>query len=495
GGGGGDRGAVESGGAPVTPRLRMAPSPTGSLHVGNARTAIFNWLYARRTGGAFILRIDDTDRDRSSIESERSILEDLRWLGVDWDEGVEVGGPYGSYRQSDRIQHYRDVARRLVAEGNAYRCFCTPEALKARREQAQAEGRAPGYDGRCRDLAPDEAERRRSAGEEAAVRFAMPRPGETIFTDLVRGEVRFDHAVLDDFVLLRSDGSPTYQLASTVDDVDYGITHVVRGEDLLPSTPRQIPLTVAVGGEPPTYAHLPLMFGPDGQRLGKRHGATAVQAYRDGGYLPEAVFNYLCLLGWSPGPDLTIFSPQEAVAAFGLGAVSKNPAVFDPAKLEWMNGEYLRSMADFAVRARPFLVRGLGRALDEEEWARFKMVAPLVQERVKVLTEVAELVRFLFVEELAYHQASWEKVMGEGAGAILDEAARRLEGADPWDHPAIEKSLRTMLDHLGLGARQGLQPIRVAVTGSSVSPPLFESLAALGRDRTLQRLESASGRL
>jgi glutamyl-tRNA synthetase len=467
------------------------------LHIGNVRAALYNWLFARHHQGTFIVRIDDTDVARSSPEFEDDILEGFRWIGLDWDEGVAVGGPHGSYRQSDRFQHYRDAAERLVASGHAYPCFCTPEELERRREEAHAAGRPPGYDGRCRGIPPEEAERRRAGGEGASIRFAMPRPGETVFTDLVRGEVRFDHTHVDDFVLVRSDGTPTYHLASTVDDVDYAITHVVRGEDLLPSTPRHIQLTLALGAEPLTYAHLPLLFGPDGRKLSKRHGDTSLRHYRERGFLPEAMFNYLALLGWSPGGDVTIFDQETAVASFELGSVSKNPAVFDPAKLEWMNGEYIRALppAEFADRVRPFLEAELG-VLSGESWSRFLAVAPLVQERVKLLSEAADQIGFLFADTLDYDPDSWEKVMtGDRVGEILAAARERLEHVPEWSTEGIEAGLRAMLEELGVGARKGLQPVRVAVTGSSVSPPLFESLAALDRPTVLARLDLARERL
>lgn len=482
----------------MTVRVRVAPSPTGFLHVGNARAALFNWLYARHANGSFILRVDDTDRARSTREFEEDILDGLRWLGLDWDEGVELGGPHGTYRQSDRLDRYREVAERLVSGGSAYYCFCSPDELEERRREAQREGRPPGYDGRCRLLDRDDARTRAAGGEAATVRAAVPRPGATVFDDVVRGEMRFDHDTIDDFVILRSDASPTYHLASTVDDVDYEITHVARGEDLLSSTPRHILLTRAIGAEPPVYAHLPLLFGPDGKKLSKRHGDTALRAYREGGYLPEAVFNYLALLGWSYDPETTIFSRTQAVERFELKAVSKNPAIFDVDKLLWMNGEYLRALTpdDFAARTRPFLEEGLGRAVDAGEWGQFEALAPLVQERVKVLTEVAELTGFLYAAPLQYDEAAWRKVMGgERAGEVLDEARVRLEGLADWEAKDIEGVLRGMLDDLELGARKGLQPLRVAITGSAVSPPLFESMEVLGRDATLARIATARARL
>lgn len=479
-------------------RVRIAPSPTGPLHIGNLRSALFNWLFARHEGGVFIVRIDDTDSVRSHREYEDDAQESLRWLGLDWDEGVGVGGPHGSYRQSDRLDRYREVADALLDQGKAYRCFCTPDELTRRRELARAQGGFSGYDGVCRLIDPEEAAQRKDSGEASALRLAVPRPGETRFQDLVRGEMRFDHADVDDFILLRSDGSPTYHLASTVDDVDYGITHVVRGEDLLSSTPKHILITKAMGAPAATYAHLPLLFGPDGKKLSKRHGDVSVQAYRDRGILPEAMFNYLALLGWSYEPDVTVFTKEQAVERFDLADVSKNPAVFDPAKLEWMNGVYIRNLdADgFVSRAVPFVEVSIGRTLTDDERERFRKVSPLIQERVKSLTEVAPMVAFVFTDRLEYDEKSWRKVLGhETAPAVLVAAIERLGRLAEWDHAAIESALRAMLEDLGIGARRGLQPVRVAVTGSSVSPPLFESLEILGKEVTLHRLRDVAARL
>ena len=481
----------------MTTRLRIAPSPTGSMHVGTGRTALFNWLFARHTGGTFIVRIDDTDDERSDPLFEADILDGLRWLGLQWDEGVAVGGLHGSYRQSDRYPRYREAAEALVAEGTAYPCFCTPAELDERRKQAEAAGRPPGYDGRCRTIEPSVAATRRAGGESAAIRLAIARPGATEFTDLIRGEIRVDHENLDDFVLLRSDGRPTYHLASTVDDVDYQITHVARGEDLLPSTPRHIQLTLALGAGVPIYAHIPLIHGTDGKRLSKRHGAKAVTEYREAGYLPEAVANYLCLLGWSPGEDLTVFPLSLAIERFELSGVSKNPAVFDLAKLDWMNGEHVRSLPveEFMARARPFVEGGLGHELTPEQWGRFAAMAPLIQERTKLLFEIADQVRFLFVDAVDFDDDSWSKVMTADAGSVLDAARARLTDLGEWSAGEIEASLRSMLEELDLNARKGLQPLRVALTGSTVSPPLFESMAVLGKEGSLARIEEALKRL
>ena len=479
-------------------RVRIAPSPTGFLHVGNARSALFNWLYARHTGGTFILRIDDTDVARSDPEYEDDVLAGLAWMGLDWDEGVGAGGKHGTYRQSDRFDRYAEVAGELLAAGDAYYCFCTPAELDERRKEAQAQGRPPGYDGRCRMLDPAESLRRKEQGEAAVLRLAVPRPGATTFVDIVRDEVRFDHEAIDDFVLVRSDGGPTYHLASTVDDVDYEITHVARGEDLLPSTPKHILITRAMGGTVPTYAHLPLLFGPDGKKLSKRHGDVSLKAYREGGYLPEAMFNYMCLLGWSYEAETTIFTREQAIERFDLAAVSKNAAVFDPEKLEWMNGVYIRDLdpVEFVDRVIPFIEEDLGRELSGAEREQLTALGPLVQERVKLLTGVPEMMSFVLTTSLTYDDTSWRKVMEtETTPTALDAAIDRLAAVGEWTAPAIEAELRAMLGELELNARKGLQPVRVATTGSTVSPPLFETLEVLGREKTLDRLRAARARL
>jgi glutamyl-tRNA synthetase len=480
----------------MTVRVRFAPSPTGFLHVGGARTALYNWLFVRHMGGEFILRSDDTDAERSTDEFRSDILDSMRWLGLDWDEGIEVGGDHGTYRQSDRFSRYAAVAADLIAAGSAYYDGATSEDLQRIRTEATASGTSPVYDGRHR-LSAEQAAERIDAGDTPPIRFSVSRPGSTRFDDLVRGEVVFDHGNVDDFVILRSDGSPTYHLASTVDDVDYGVTHVVRGEDILSSTPKHILLTQAMDVSPPSYAHLSLLNGPDGKKLSKRHGDTAIKAYRDAGFLPAAVVNFLAILGWSPGDDEEVVTLAQMVERFDLGAVSKNPAVFDTTKLEWMNGVYIRHMSPeaFAADLAELVGADLGRRLSDSEIQSLVDLAPLVQERAKLLTEVAPQVRFLFVEDLEYDAASWEKVMtGPEAPTALHGAAIALADA-PWDHDGVEAALRAMLESHELSARKGLQPLRVALTGSSVSPPLFESIVALGRERTIARFTAAAARL
>jgi len=477
-------------------RVRIAPSPTGYLHVGTARAALYNWLFARGRDGVFILRSDDTDAERNSPEFQEDIVSSMRWLGLEWDEGVEVGGPFAPYEQSRRFARYREVAMDLLDRGLAYYSFTTPEQMDSFRKEAQAAGRTPAYDGRFR-VDGAEAAARVSGGEAAPIRMAVPRPGSTAFQDVVRDEVAFDHAQVDDFVILRSDGSPTYHLASTVDDVDFGITHVIRGEDLLSSTPKHILITEAMGANPPVYAHLALLTGPDGKKLSKRHGHTALSAYRDAGILPEAMVNYLALLGWSPGEDETVVSLDQMIERFSLEAITKAATVFDNDKLEWMNGVYIRalSVGDFLARVLPLVEEHLERLLDDDELARLTAIAPHVQERAKRLTEVAGQVAFLF-GDVEYDEAAWEKVMTSPEAPVALVATRAGLGTlDDWSTEPIEVSLRGMLAETELSARKGFQPLRVALTGSTVSPPLFESIEALGREETLARLEAAASRI
>jgi len=474
-------------------RVRFAPSPTGFLHVGGGRTVLYNYLFARHNDGTLVLRSDDTDQARSTQEFADDIIESLEWLGIEWDEGVVVGGPDAPYRQSERIERYREVAYELVVSGSAYYSFETKEQLDGFRQQAQKSGESPAYDGRFR-ISTEEAAARIEAGEQVPIRFAVPRPGITEFTDAVKGEMRFDHNQVDDFVILRSDGSPTYHLASTVDDCDFEISHVVRGEDLLPSTPKHILLTEAMGNVPPVYAHLSLLMGPDGSKLSKRHGHTSIRAYREAGFLPEALRNYLAILGWSPGPDEEIVSLETMVERFDLADVSTNPAVFDVTKLEWMNGLYLRALgaAAFTALVTPLVHDDLGRSLTEQENEALAAVLPLVQDRAKVLDEVAPQVRFLFIRDLEYDPASWDKIMkAPEASLALREAVDRLAALETWDDENVERALRSVVADHEMGARKAFQPVRVAVTGSAVSPPLFESITALGRARTLERLNTA----
>ena len=462
----------------------MAPSPTGTLHVGTARAALFNWLYARHMDGTFILRVDDTDRERSTSGFEEEILRSLRWLGLDWDEGVGVGGPHGTYRQSDRLGRYQEVAHSLVESGAAYYDQRSTEELESLRQQAQKEGKHPGhYIRRPEEMA-----------DSGVIRMSIPPGAPVVFEDLVRGTVSFDPQDIDDFVILRTNATPTYHLASTVDDVDYEITHVARGEDLLPSTPKHVLLTRAMGHTEPTYAHLPLLFGTDGKKLSKRDGATALGDYRDQGFLSDAMFNYLAILGWSPDAETTVFTRDLAIEAFDLNDVNKNPAAFDPEKLSWMNGEYIRALDPIAFNqlVRPHVETAVGRSLSDDEWERFEEISGDVQERTKLLPEAGGQVVFLFNDVEEYDEKSWNKVMTkDGVADVLDGGLAVLTGLEHWDSDSIETALRALPERLGIGVGKTFQPLRIAVTGSSVSPPLFESLAALGRIPTLARIERA----
>ena len=467
-------------------RCRFAPAPSGSLHVGNVRTGLFSWAFARHHGGAFILRIEDTDASRVTEEAFHGVMDSLRWLGVDWDEGPDVGGPYAPYRQSQRMDTYREMADRLLAQGDAYRCYCTEEELEERRREALARGEAPGYDGRCRTLTEAERAAFEAGGRPSALRFHMPER-EHVVHDLVKGEVRWAPGELRDFVLMRSDGSPVFLLAVAVDDMLMGVTHVVRGDDLLASAPRNAAVIEALGGTPPEYAHVPQVNGSDGRPLSKRHGSTSVEAFREHGIVPEALMNYLALLGWSKDADTTFLSKTELVEAFDLDRVSSNPARFDTQKLEWMNNHYIQSLDDddLAARCLHFLsVAGLS-----PEPALLRRAMPLVRERMKTLAESVDLLRFLFTDDVAPNVKASE-IVAKAPEGYLVRAAEVLEPVEPWTAERIQAALDALAGGAGLNRTKGWQPVRAAVTGSNVSPPLPESLELLGRERTIARLRA-----
>lgn len=483
----------------MTVRVRFAPSPTGHLHIGGARTAIYNWAFARRHDGVFVLRIDDTDPERSTRENTEAIMRALRWLGLDWDEGPEAGGELGPYFQTQRSEVYARDLEKLKASGAAYACFCTPAELDVKREAARVRGGFSGYDRACRSIPPDEAASRIASGEAHVWRLAVPEDrGEVFFADEIRGAITFPADALDDFVLVRSDGSPTYNFATVVDDVEMGITHVIRGDDHLSNTPRQMMVFEALGAHVPAFAHMGLILGTDGKRLSKRHGATSVEAYRDAGYLPEALLNYLALLGWSMDAETTLFTARDLVANFDLGRVSRNPGIFDPDKLVWMNGVYVRELAphEFVRRIVPLLIEaGLLDERQAEERHDWLLELPaIVAERAKVLDDVVPIVRFLFVDDVTPSEEAVERVLRkDGAAEALRAAAEALAPVMPFTSQAVENALRAVPEHTDLKAKQVFQAVRVAVSGSTVSPPLFESVALLGRDRTLRRIEAAEG--
>ena len=472
-------------------RTRIAPAPTGYIHVGNARTALYSWLFARQHGGVFVLRIEDTDRSRVSRDAYEGVLEDLRWLRLEWDEGPEVGGDAGPYLQSERREHYDEAARALLEAGAAYPCYCTAEELEQRRKRAQAEGRAPGYDGKCRRLTDAERRAVEAEGRTPALRFAVPRGRTVVFEDAVRGAVSTETDGIPDFVIRRSDGSPTYMLAAGVDDVLMDITHVIRGVDLLPATPRQMLLREAMGVKAaPVFAHLPLLVDENGRPLSKRWGDVSVKAYREHGFVAEAMVNYLALLGWSYDDRTNIFSLDDLVEKFSLERVGKNPAAFDVRKLEWLNGHYIKAMRpdDLAERLIPFC-SGAGLPVsDGKARETLEAVAPLISERLKRLDEAPRMIRFLFVENAPDDAA--QKVL-DGQSDYLAAVVTALTSVEKWTAPSIEETLRALAAARDLKPKQAFQPIRAAVTGTLVSPPLFESLEILGRNATLDRLRAS----
>ena len=477
-------------------RVRFAPSPTGYLHVGGARTALYNWLYARRHGGVFILRIEDTDADRSKPELETAILESLEWLGLDWDEGP--------FRQSERLERYRAVAAELERRGAAYPCFCTPETLQEKRARAEAERRPTKYDGACRNLDPAERERLRAEGRHQALRFRVPDEGSTGFDDQVFGTIELLNREIEDFVLVRSDGQPTYHLGVVADDFDMGVTEVIRGADHISNTPKQLLLYRALGVEAPRFAHLPLILGPDKQRLSKRHGATAVGAYRETGVLPEALVNFLALLGWAPPPadDGTpreILTLDEMVSAFSLEAVSRSNAVFDLDKLGWMNSEYLRKLppgrlwelVDAELRAT-----NLWNDATAAERARFEAAARLLQPRARTLKDFSTWGRAFFSDDFAYDAEAAKKFWKDPALAdLLRELGVRMARLEPFSLEDTERALRGLAEEKGVKAGVLINAARVALTGQAVAPGLFEVMLVLGRERAADRLQRAADRL
>ncbi len=474
-------------------RLRFAPSPTGFLHVGGARTALFNWLYARRHGGAFILRIEDTDAERSSADMVTGILDSLRWLGLDWDEGPDTGGPHAPYFQAARAPRHRRAADRLVADGRAYYCYCRVEDLQVKRAAAEAAGSAWRYDGTCRALSPADVAAHETAGTPRVVRFLVP-DGQTTFVDQVHGPISVSHATLDDFVILRSDGSPIYQLSVVVDDADMAITHVVRGDDHISNTPKQILLYQALGAEVPAFAHVPLILGPDRKRLSKRHGATSVGEYQAQGVLPEAMVNFLALLGWSPGAgDREVFSRDELVARFTLEGISSGDAVFNPEKLEWFNQQHIGLLDASAILAR--IGRDLERVglvaaeMDAAERRRIERVIDLVKPRVRRLSEFATQMQPFVSETVARDPAAAARYLTPAVAPHLAAWREELAGIDPFDAATLEGRLRALAAARGVKPAALIHATRVAVTGQAVSPGLFDVLELMGRTRVMRRLE------
>ena len=482
-------------------RVRFAPSPTGKLHIGGARTAIYNWAFARANGGAFILRIDDTDPTRSTEENTQIILRAMRWLGLDWDEGPEVGGEFGPYAQTERLEMYKVAAQKMWDEGNAYPCFCTPEQLTADREAAQArKDPFQGYQRRCRDLSREEAQARIDAGEPYVLRIKVPEGrGNVVIDDAVHGEVVFDAKELDDFVIFRSDGTPTYNFATVVDDAAMGITHVIRGDDHLSNTPRQVMVYEALGAPVPTFAHISMILGADGKKLSKRHGATSVEEYRDAGYLSDAFVNYLALLGWSLDGETTVIPRDVLASQFSLERISKNPATFDPKKLDWMNAEYINAMDNDAFISEVMLpqlreagVISEGPLSADPDWC--DLLAEITRPRTKMPADVLAVTAPIFTdaETLAYDEKSVAKGLAkEGMGAVLDAARAALEAVQDWEPGSIDAALEPLPEQLDVKKRLVFGAVRVAVCGNIVSPPLGETMTLIGRDDCLARIDRA----
>jgi glutamyl-tRNA synthetase len=481
-------------------RVRFAPSPTGYPHVGNIRTALFNWLFARHHGGSFIVRIEDTDVTRKVRGAVKAILDSLRWLGLDWDEGPEVGGKYGPYFQSERLELYKETADRLISQGDAYYCYCSPERLEAMRAEQIKRKQPPGYDRHCRDLTPEERAKKEAEGIVPVVRFKVPLEGSTRFKDLIYGDVVFEHNTLDDFILLKSDGYPTYHLANVVDDHAMKVSHVIRAEEWISSTPRHLLLYKALGLEPPQFVHHPMILGPDRAKLSKRHGAVSILDYREQGYLPETMFNFLALIGWSLDDKTEIISRQALIDNFSLERIGKTGAIFNREKLDWMNGVYIRSLTadEFFEAAQPYLMtdEAAGKALIEDE-KYVREILPLVQERARTLLEVVELTQFFFIDQPDYDASLLiaKNMDAESTVKALKAAQAKLNQLSAFDADSLEGVLRPLAEELGLKTGQLFSVLRVAVTGRTAAPPLFQTMAVLGKERCLKRIEAALKKL
>jgi glutamyl-tRNA synthetase len=489
-------------------RVRFAPSPTGSLHIGGAKQMMYDVLFAhgeaRRAGkqGTVILRIEDTDRKRLVEGAAENLMEGLRWLGLTWDEGPDVGGPYAPYVQSERQHHYREAAERLVAEGRAYRCFCTPERLQQVREDQQKRGLPPGYDRHCRNLSPEEIRAKLDAGEGHVVRFKMPLDGETRFVDLLRGEIVYQNDKLEDLVILKSDGFPTYHLAVVVDDHEMAITHVMRGPEWIPTAPLHVQLYAALGWEMPIFAHMPLILAPTGGKLSKRHGAASIQDFRDAGYLPEALINYLALLGWSLDGKTEIYTFDDLLEHFTIERASASPSTFDRDKLDWLNQQWINhhiTVDDLAARVLPFLIDAgtVEPGPADASHPRFSEVrgaAALLKDRIKFLTEAPDLMSYFLRDDLEPYDAALlipKKMEAPQALSALEAVAAIVPELDLDDLEGTEGRLRALADELGLKAGQLFMPIRVAATGRTQSPGLFETLRAIGKERVTARVDQA----
>jgi nondiscriminating glutamyl-tRNA synthetase len=480
----------------MTIRVRMAPSPTGPIHVGNVHTALFNWLWARRVGGEFILRFEDTDRDRSRTEWEQVIFEDLKWLGINWDEGPDIGGPYPPYRQMDRLELYREYAEKLLTGGQVYKCYCTPAELDQERKEAQAENRAYQYSGRCRNLTSEQQAGFDTEERTHVLRFLVPRGQVIGYNDTVRGQIDFSTDTIGDFIIMRSNGIPLYNFAVVIDDVTMNITHILRGEGHISNTPVQLLIYNALGLDIPEIGHVGHMINEERGKLSKRKGEAAVRDYREQGYLPDALLNFMALLGWTPpgGEDGREFlTVDELKAEFDIKRVTKAPSVFDKAKLNWMNGMYIRKKTheEFATLALPFVVQA-GVTTEENargDWERFTAVLAQVQERVVTLAEVPEHVDFFLQDELTkIDEAASAKFLTDGIKPFFRAVVESLRTCE-WKVPIIEEAIRGHMDALGLKPKDSIQPVRVAITGRTATPGLFETVHLVGRVNTIARME------
>ncbi|MDP3963212.1 MAG: glutamate--tRNA ligase [bacterium] len=484
-------------------RVRMAPSPTGRLHIGTARTALFNYLYAKKTGGAFVLRIEDTDVARSNPEFEKDILENLKWLGIAWDEGPDVGGPYAPYRQSERTASYRQYLEKLLEEQAAYWCFCTPEALEIERQTMQAEGKAPRYAGTCRQIKPEDAEKRRDAGERGVIRFKMPQNTATRIDDLIRGPIVFGSENFDDFVIAKSLDEPLYNFAVVIDDYDMQITHVIRGEDHITNTPKQYALIDALGFPHVAYAHLPLILGPDRSKMSKRHGSVALGEYREQGYLPEALLNFLAFLGWNPGTDEEILSNDQIIERFSIESIQKSGAIFDQQKLDWMNGMYIRQQGGskrgpLLELIKPYIERaGFADAFNKYNFNDQSSILALVIERMKKISEFVELSEFFFkTPEYDRELLRWKNMTDEEIAKSLSETQKLLGAISDGNFTTerIDAALKTYAEHLK-DKGSVFWPLRVALTGRKASPPPAAIAAVFGKLETLKRIQIAIDKL
>lgn len=477
-------------------RVRFAPSPTGELHIGGVRTALFNWLFVRNVGGQFVLRIDDTDRQRSSEAYLDTILKSFQWLGLNWDEGPLTGGGYGPYKQSERHAIYKEEVERLLAEGKAYTCFCTAAELETEREKCRSLGQPPRYSGRCRNLSAADVDSKKASGQEFVIRTITPAAGETVVDDLIRGKVTFENKGFDDPIIIKSDGLPTYNFASVVDDYTMKITHVIRAEEHLSNTPRQQLIAGQLGYPVPRYAHVSMILAPDHSKLSKRHGATSVQEYRDMGILPEALLNYLALLGWSPGEDREIMSMEEMVSLFSLERVSKNPAIYDVQKLIWLNGHYLRAGEEERITemAIPYLQKEgfIPSELTPAEKERVGKIVDLVRVKVKTLAEIADASSYFFKDDFDYDQKGVAKhFKKDGIQLIIRRIQEVLKEVQPFTAEEIEKSFIKLSEEMEISLGKINPATRLALTGRIMGPELFPLIALLGKEKGIERLKRA----